>query len=216
MKSLIITVAGTATRFNKDTSEDTLKCIFNTEGADRSLLCQILEKAHDLDEFIIIGGYLYDKLHKFIEDNLYYCQSKIKLIYNPHYKDYGSGYSLILGIQNISSATDEVIFVEGDLYFDSKDFEDVKNSHLDVITVNKEPITAAKAVAVYQTREQHLRYLYDTSHSCLEIKEPFTAIYNSAQIWKFKNTNRLREIVDNLTDEQTQGTNLEIIQKYFD
>lgn len=31
MKYLIITVAGTATRFNRDTKEETLKCLYYTD-----------------------------------------------------------------------------------------------------------------------------------------------------------------------------------------
>ena len=45
MKALIMTVAGTATRFNKDTSRDTLKCLYFQENSRYSLLYQILDKA---------------------------------------------------------------------------------------------------------------------------------------------------------------------------
>ena len=34
-------------------------------------------------------------------------------------------------------------------------------------------------------------------------------------MWKFMNPSRVREICQFLTPEQEQGTNLEIIQKYF-
>ena len=99
MKTLVITVAGTATRFNKDTERTTLKCLYYIEKPQYSLLYQILDKARDMDEFIIVGGYLYEELSMFISKHLSEFLPKIKLVYNSHYMDYGSGYSLIKGIK---------------------------------------------------------------------------------------------------------------------
>lgn len=215
MRSLIVTVAGTATRFNKDTLEETLKCLYYIGEPDNCLLSQILDKARNIDEYIIVGGYLYEKLSDFIKYNLKEYLPKIKLVYNPEYNTYGSGYSLIKGIEAISDESEEVIFVEGDLYFDSTDFNTVKETKLNVFTVNHELISAKKAVVVYVKTDGRIRYLYDTSHKYLEIKEPFLAVYNSGQIWKFIDIQRLRDVVDSLTLEQEKGTNLEIIQGYF-
>jgi len=215
MRSLIITVAGTATRFNKDTDKETLKCLYNIGGARNTLLYQILDKARDFDEFVIVGGFLYSKLEQFVKEELPEFNDRIKLVFNPEYATFGSGYSLILGIQNISAKTDEVIFVEGDLFFNREDFEQIKASKLNVITINHEPITAKKAVVVYENMDRHVKYIYDTSHSYLEICEPFLAIYNSGQVWKFTDIDKLKNVLANLTPEQTKGTNLEIIQGYF-
>ena len=215
MKTLIVTVAGTATRFNKDTDEPTLKCLYCIGCAKNSLLYQILDKARDFDEFIIVGGYLYEKLEAFVNSELYEFRNRIKLVYNPEFSTYGSGYSLILGIQNSNPEADEIIFVEGDLYFDKTDFERIKQSDKNVFTVNHELITAKKAVVVYENEEGYLRYLYDTSHSYLRIGEPFLAIYNSGQVWKFRDIDKLFRVVNGLSTEQTKGTNLEIIQGYF-
>lgn len=215
MKTLIITVAGTATRFNRDTKEPTLKCLYNIGGFRNTLLYQILDKARDFDEYVIVGGYLFDKLSEFVETELLEFRDRIKLVFNPEYSSFGSGYSLILGIQNSDSLTDEILFVEGDLYFNSLDFDKIKNTDCNVFTVNHELITAKKAVVVYENEKHSLRYLYDMSHSYLQIKEPFLSIYNSGQVWKFTDIDRLRDVLDSLTPEQIRGTNLEIIQGYF-
>ena len=215
MKSLIVTVAGTATRFNRDTTEETLKCLYHIGNPKNSLLYQILDKARDIDEYIIVGGYLFDKLSRFAESYLIEFLPKIKLVYNPEYSTFGSGFSLIKGIEALSPETQEVIFVEGDLFFDEKDFEAVKSCNKNVCTVNHDLITARKAVVVYETVLGKLRYLYDTSHKYLEIEEPFLSIYNSGQIWKFTNRNKLTAILASLSRKQTEGTNLEIIQGYF-
>lgn len=183
MKALIMTVAGTATRFNKDTSRDTLKCLYFQENSRYSLLYQILDKARSLDKYIIVGGYLFEELSAFINCNLQEFKDKIELVYNSHYEDYGSGYSLIKGIEAVPSECDEVIFVEGDLFYDGGSFEQVISSNNNVITVNREFITSRKSVVLYVDMNGHIHYLYDTKHLSLEIAEPFQAIYNSAQIW---------------------------------
>lgn len=215
MKSLIITVAGTATRFNKDTSRSTLKCLYFQENPRYSLLYQILDKARGIDKYIIVGGYLFEELSAFIDSNLWEFKDKIELVYNSHYADYGSGYSLIKGIEAVPQECDEVIFVEGDLFYDEYSFERVLSFHRNVITVNREFIVSQKAVVLYVDMRGYIHYLYDTRHLSLEISEPFQAIYNSAQIWKFLCVEKLFAVVKSLTPVQVRGTNLEIIQGYF-
>lgn len=215
MRTLIVTVAGTATRFNRDLAEPTLKCLYEIGGCKNTLLYQILDKARDYDEYIVVGGYLYEKLQGFVEQSLKEFKDKIKLVFNPEYSTFGSGYSLILGIQTVSPVSTEVLFVEGDLYFDNKDFERVKKSDRAVFTVNHEIITAKKTVVVYENIEGKLRYLYDTTHSYLQIPEPFLAVFNSGQVWKFTDMSKLSKVLNSLTPKQVKGTNLEIIQGYF-
>lgn len=216
MKSLIITVAGMSSRFNKDTKEDVLKCLYYEDKLENTLLSLQVHKTVDLvDEIIVVGGYKYDDLVAFIRDHMKDVNKKMKVVYNEHYHDYGSGYSLIKGIEVVSDQTNEIVFIEGDLFFDTESVEMIINSSKDVISVNNEPILSNKAVALYFDAYNHPHYIYDTSHSCLEIHEPFTAIYNSGQMWKFCNPTRVREICQFLTPEQEQGTNLEIVQKYF-
>lgn len=216
MKSLIITVAGTANRFNKDTKQKVLKCLYYEDTPDKALLSLQVRKAYDLvDEIIVVGGYKYDDLELFINRNLADAKGKIKLVYNEHFSDYGSGFSLLKGLENVSANADEIVFIEGDLFFDTATVSRLITSGKDVISVNNEPILSNKAVALYFDAQNHPHYIYDTSHSLLQINEPFTAIYNSGQMWKFCNAARVRDIGRNLTEGQQRGTNLEIIQKYF-
>lgn len=216
MKSLIITVAGMSSRFNKDTKEEVLKCLYYEDTPANSLISLQVRKAFDLvDEIVVVGGYKYEDLEKFIRNEMKDLIHKMKLVYNDHYYDYGSCYSLLKGIEVVSEKSNEITFIEGDLFFDTKSVEKILNSKKDVISVNNEPILSNKAVALYFDANNYPHYIYDTNHSCLEIREPFKAIYNSGQMWKFKNPGRVREICQLLTPEQEQGTNLEIIQKYF-
>ncbi len=216
MKSLIITVAGMSSRFNKDTKEDVLKCLYYEDTPANSLLSFQVHKVFNLvDEIVVVGGYKHEDLWQFIRQNMKDVNHKMKLVYNDHYSDYGSGYSLLKGVEVVSSEVSEITFIEGDLFFDTESVEKIITSPKDVISVNNEPILSDKAVVLYFDVQNYPHYIYDTSHSCLEIHEPFTAIYNSGQMWKFKNPGRVREICQLLTPEQKQGTNLEIIQKYF-
>lgn len=216
MKSLIITVAGMSSRFNKDTEEDVLKCLYYEGTPANSLLSIQVHKCFDLvEEIIVVGGYKYSDLETFIRQEMKDVNHKIKLVYNDHYHDYGSGYSLLKGIEVVSDKTDELIFIEGDLFFDIESAKRIITSSKDVISVNNEPILSSKAVALYFDANNYPHYIYDTSHSCLVISEPFVAIYNSGQMWKFNNPRRVYEICQNLTPEEEQGTNLVIIQKYF-
>lgn len=216
MKSLIITVAGMSSRFNKDTKEDVLKCLYYEDTPANSLISLQVHKCVDLvDEIIVVGGYKYEDLESFIRKEMNDVNKKMKLVYNDHYHDYGSGYSLLKGIEMVSDRTDEIIFIEGDLFFDTESVEKIITSKKDVISVNTDPILSNKAVALYFDAQNYPHYIYDTSHSCLEIHEPFTAIYNSGQMWKFRSPKRVQEICQFLSPEEEEGTNLVIIQKYF-
>lgn len=216
MKSLIITVAGMSSRFNRETPKDILKCLYFEDTPANSLLSLQVHKTYNLvDEIVVVGGYKYEDLERFIHTEMKDVNQKMKLVYNDHFSDYGSGYSLLKGVEAVSEQAGEIIFIEGDLFFDTKSVEQIFISKKDVISVNDEPILSNKSVALYFDSQNYPHYIYDTSHSCLEIHEPFTAIYNSGQMWKFMNPSRVREICLSLAPEQERGTNLEIIQAYF-
>ena len=102
------------------------------------------------------------------------------------------------------------------MFFDSSTFTKIKECPKSVITTNGDPIEAKKAVAFYLNTSSKVKYIYDTNHSTLEIKEPFLGVYNSGQVWKFNETKKLFSSAGNLTEDEKKGTNLVIIQKYFD
>ena len=60
-----------------------------------------------------------------------------------------------------------------------------------------------------------IHYVYDTSHSMLQINEPFLGIFNSGQIWKFSDSDIMRKTFYELTEEEWQGTNLVYVERYF-
>ena len=121
MKYLIITVAGTASRFNRDTTKETLKCLYYKDDPRFTLLYQLIKNCGDYDKYIIVGGYLYAALAEYVKAQLGAYAGRIELIYNDHFKDYGSCYSLYKGVEALKEAG-EVTFVEGDLFFRPENF----------------------------------------------------------------------------------------------
>lgn len=216
MKILIVTVAGLSSRFSESVGYSCLKCIYHKKSITEALLYKILRQDVKFDRYIIVGGFMFEELYETLQLHFADLLTKITVLKNEKYSEYGSGYSLYLGLQEaIQTRFDELIFAEGDLFVDSEDFQKVYYADSDVITCNKEVINADKAVVFYFDLNGKIHYIFDTCHNAIFITEPFQAIYNSGQIWKFRNFQLLNKIVDNLREEEMQGTNLVIIQKYF-
>ncbi|MEE0901209.1 MAG: DUF6564 domain-containing protein [Methanobrevibacter sp.] len=222
MKVVIITVAGVSSRFNKDIPEDDkiLKCLYYDGDSKNTLIYQMLKKSSYADKIVIVGGYKYSDLESYISENIPQdLKDKITLVYNDHYSDLSSGYSLYLGIDcalNKFNDIDEILFVEGDLDIDDESFEKVIKSPKNVLTFNHEPIYSNKAVVLYQNEEDEYHYLFNSDHGLLSMSEPFKAVFNSGQTWKFQDMGLLKIANDNFKENLIEDTNLGIIQKYFD
>lgn len=216
MKILIVTVAGMSTRFSQSLGRECVKCLYYKRGFSESLLYRLLHQPVTFDKYIIVGGYRYEELQAAVRREFPAYAEKIVLVNNKSYQTYGSGYSLFCGLMEaMKFPFSEVVFAEGDLYVDAPSFAAVCGCGTDVITCNRDPITADRSVAFYFDLQGKVHYIYDTGHSALEIDEPFLEIRNSGQIWKFANAERLRETVRSMPEESWQATNLVLIQRYF-
>ena len=220
MRVFLTTVAGSATRFSESIGKPTVKCIYNREDPAKTLLNHMLTQASDYDLFVVVGGFLINELEDYINTNLpSEFSEKVLLVNNEQYAEYGSGWSLYLGLDAAlkiyGKDITEVLFAEGDLFVDDESFSSVAGSKNSVITINSEAIKANKAVALYYDLQNVPHYIYDTAHGQLKIDEPFTAIYNSGQIWKFTDIALLMELVLNGDSERFTGTNLVLINEYF-
>ena len=220
MRVFITTVAGSATRFSESIGKPTVKCIYNREDPAKTLLNHMLTQAKDYDLFVVVGGFLINELEDYINTNLpSEFSEKVMLVNNEQYAEYGSGWSLYLGLDAAlkiyGKDITEVLFAEGDLFVDDLSFSSVAGTKNSVITINSEAIKANKAVALYYDLENVPHYIYDTAHGQLKINEPFTAVYNSGQIWKFTDIELLSDLVLNGDPERFTGTNLVLINEYF-
>lgn len=218
MQALIITVAGLSSRFSASIQRDVLKCTYTESDAVSTLLYRMLSLAEgSFDRIVIVGGHRFDELCAYIDDHVpSILRESITMVFNEHYADRGSGWSLYLGLEALDlSEFDSVTFIEGDLYFDEGSFAELCLSDRDTLTFNRLTIDASTSVAFYIDGSGHPRYIYDTAHGDLVISEPFTRIYNSAQAWRFSDPSRLGEVVAQLSESKLVGTNLELINGYF-
>ena len=219
MKGVIITVAGISSRFNAGVPEEKkqLKAIY-TEGEQKStLLYQLLKKCSYADQVIIVGGYKFEDLKQYCEGLEQDYQDRITLVFNEHYEDLNSGYSLYLGLQEaFSKDVDEILFVEGDLDIDAQSFAQVIEAKKSVLTYTSEPIYANKAVVLYQDKNGCFRYAFNSAHGLLTINEPFSCILNSGQTWKFTDMVAMRRANTDFGELEKDGTNLRIIQRYIE
>lgn len=221
MKIAIITVAGVSSRFNKDIPDDekVLKCLYYDESPQDTLIYHMLKKIDYADKIVIVGGYKFADLIDYVEKHIpQYLQDKILIVENDHYSDLSSGYSLYLGIKELDNIDDisEILFVEGDLDIDDESFLNVVKSSKNVLTFNREPIYSNKAVVLCQDGNDEYHYLFNSDHGLLTINEPFKAIFNSGQIWKFQDRKSLKAANDYFKENIIEDTNLGIIQKYLD
>lgn len=217
MRALIITVAGMSSRFSESLGRACLKCLYYENDYKESLLYRIISHNTEFDQYIIVGGFHYGELKQFLNEHFGEIRDRILLLENKAYQEYGSGYSLYIGLKEaVSREFDEVVFAEGDLHVDDAGFQRVCDIENNVVTFNRESILAEKAVAFYYDEQYGIHYIYDTNHNSLEIREPFLGIFNSGQIWKFYEKERVADVFHSLTESDWFGTNLVFVQKYFD
>ena len=217
MKVLIVTVAGMSSRFSKSVGYPCLKCLYYKQDIKESLLYRFLYQYPVFDQYIIVGGFQFDKLQSAVDESFAQFKDRILLVNNEKYAEYGSGYSLYLGLQSaLEMKTTELVFAEGDLYVDRAGFERIVNADKDVVTYNRDTIWADKAVAFYFDKQYGIHYIYDVEHNALEINEPFLGIFNSGQIWKFAQIGHMRQVFKDIGETDWRRTNLVFVQKYFE
>ena len=221
MKVAIITIAGVSSRFNEGIPENEKKhkAIYTEGSSDDTLLYHLLCKCSFADKIIVVGGNKYEDVQAYCASLPSDLSSKISLVYNPHFADLASGYSLYVGLKSLepdASSVSEVLFVEGDLDIDKASFDKVIESSSNVLTYSYEPIYANKAVVLYKDANDRFRYAFNSSHGLLTIDSPFSVILNSGQMWKFTDISALLSANSRFFTECPDETNLKIIQNYID
>lgn len=221
MKIAVITVAGISSRFNENQDRKVLKAIYFQQDPHKTLLFRQCQQCSDMDKIIIVGGYQYDELLKYVATEIPKpLKDKILLVCNQRYNDLSSGYSLYIGLQEtfrICATKDiEIIFLEGDLALDDISLHHVMDAKADVLTYNREVIDSRKSVIFYEDENGMYQYVFNREHGLLQIDKPFIRMWNSGQVWKFTDMDKLELAVKNFLSYAVGGTNLEIIQRYFD
>lgn len=221
MKIAIITIAGVSSRFNEGIPEEDKKhkIIYYNDNPKDTLLYHLIDKCMYADKIILVGGNKFDDVKAYCDNLTSQVKDKIVLVYNEHYADLASGYSLYVGLNELFKEyndVEEVLFVEGDLDIDSSSFNNVIASSKNVLTYSYEPIYANKAVVLYKDKDEKYKYAFNSTHGLLNIEEPFSCMLNSGQVWKFNDVAKLNSANIRFYKEDKAETNLLIIQNYID
>lgn len=153
MKILIVTVAGMSSRFSESLGRPCLKCLYHESGIEDSLLYNILHQNGDFDQYIVVGGFQYEELETAVKEHFTEYGDKLLLVRNEHFVDYGSGYSLYLGLKELMKMDfDEVVFAEGDLFVDRKSFRSIYENPCNVLTGIVKKSWQAKPSLIILTR----------------------------------------------------------------
>jgi len=221
MRVVVITVAGVSSRFNAGMAEKEkcLKAIYSDGDVRDTLLMHLVQKCSYADRIIIVGGYQYNELQKYIKEYMPIClKEKILLVYNRNYNDFASGYSLYLGLEEAFkiSQLEDILFCEGDLDVERDSFENVVSSENSVITYHCGAVRADRDVVVYKGGDGRYHYIFNSAHGLLKITDAFTCLYNSGQVWKFTEISELKMANEAFRAKRNTGINLQIIQKYID
>lgn len=213
MKAFITTVAGQSTRFNQGCADPVLKCLYYTEKTPECILSRLLRQAAEagFDRLIVVGGYRYQDLQCAVEG---YHGPAVELVYNPRWQDSGSMYSLYYGALAAEGAA-EILFCEGDVITDSESFRRLASAQEDSFSIARAPIFADRSVAAYQGSDGRLHYLFDTNHGALTFPPNVKAVFHSAQAWKISDGETFIRMNAQLTEDERQGTNLVLIERYF-
>ena len=214
-RTAIVTLAGTSSRFSRSVGRECHKSLFREQLQDDSLLDWQLSllKRSGFSRIVLVGGYKLDELEAQVKSR--YADWPITLVSNNHYSDWGSCYSLCLGIDAVPENSTSVVFLEGDLLFDYVAFSELLSVEDDAITATKSIVDARTSVAFYIAKSGRLQYVYDTAHTSLKIDEPFTRIGNSGQVWQFVDVKRLKDCSSRCGEKEWRGTNLLPIMDYY-
>ncbi len=217
MKALVITVAGCSSRFSESIGKPVLKAIYCEESLEQGLLWRMLSLAAPyFEKIVVVGGFQFEHLEEYLFSLPSALTENVSLVNNVHFADRGSGWSLYEGLFTIQYDTlDSVLFAEGDLFVDKESFASLCEGHEDALTYTNHLIDASTSVVYYEDTRHHPHYLYDTAHNALMVPEPFLRIFNSGQIWRFGDPKRLFDLIENMTQEELSGTNLELVNRYF-
>lgn len=216
-RALIITSAGCSTRFSRSVGRDLLKVLYTEGSGDECLLAGQLSLVADagFDSIIIVGGYEFDELRDFVARGGP-RNSAVETVFNDKFREYGTAHSLACGLKALGNRDfDEIVFMEGDLFFDAASFARMVAADGDVVTANRDLVRAEKSVVFYVTGDGRLRYIYDPRHRSLHIPEPFKILGNSGQVWKFRNAALLHQVMEEMGPGICEATNLVPIERYF-
>ena len=131
MRKAIILAAGMGTRL-KPLTEKEHKCMTKVNGIPIIYNTLSILQDNDFDEIIIVVGYLCNSLKKQINDFGFHLN--IKYVENVEYRETNTIFSLQMALHQLDSV-DELVVIEGDVFFEKSVFERLINSNAENTTI---------------------------------------------------------------------------------
>lgn len=128
MVSIIIPVAGVARRM-KSYGPKSLINLGNSNLLTHQINC--LREVFINPEIILVSGFEYDKIDKFIKRFL----TDIKVVYNNNYYTTNVAYSVALGLKEAQH--NDIIVVLGDLFFNANALHDINTWQYNTLLIDK-------------------------------------------------------------------------------
>jgi choline kinase len=186
VKSVIL-AAGVSARLRPLTN-NTPKCLLKIGG--KTILERTLDNllAYDLNDIIIVTGYLQDQIKNFIAN--YFSQLNVAYIYNEKYDTTNNIYSLWM-VKNLIMGN-EILLMDSDILFDKKILE---------LLIRSEYKNCLALRSDHQLTEEEIKVRLSVDKSVSEISKTVNlkhAVGESIGIEKFSAefTNKLFEILD--------------------
>lgn len=122
MKAIIL-AAGLGSRLASITAKMP-KCLVEINGITIIEKCLENIKCLEVEEVVIVGGYLFQLVKQHLKN---FQDMKIKYVTNSKYNISGTAYSLLKGLENMS-LKDDLLVIEGDVFFESSMLNDYQLS----------------------------------------------------------------------------------------
>ena len=130
-KEAVILLAGQGTRL-KPLTLTRHKCLTEVNGIPILVNALSILESKNFEKVILVVGYLANQIREYIGEN--FGKLKVEYVENDKYATTNTSYSLKLGLENIGSCS-EIYLFEGDVFFESKVFDDLENCVQDNVTV---------------------------------------------------------------------------------
>lgn len=192
----LILAAGVGSRMGNDNLH---KCLTPVKGKPfilHQMDALIKAYGYELREFNIVVGHLDHQIVEAIGGSKY-RGVPVVYTYNDHYRDYGSGYSLLLGLDKIHKnhmydSFYQLVITEADCLVKHTAYEDLRTSGVWSTCLVGKNIDKTKSVLVSSDLKAAGRHLirdfsYDRSHVdvYLELQEGYEVLGESVQTWYF-------------------------------
>ena len=187
----LILAAGVGSRMGRSTH----KCLTQINGKEFiKLQMEKLMNAYNIGKFFIVVGHKATEIEEALGDE--FMGAPIQYVFNGHYEDYGSGYSLMLGLRAMSESSFrscDLVVTEADCLVPQEAYESLKcDSGSRCLVGPKVDIHKSVLVTVHADdpeEEEVSSFCYDRTHRNVfsQLKPDHRPVGESIQTWYFNN-----------------------------